>query len=269
MIGRGEKSGANLKLISRSKNNKKKRILKSGAVLDQPKTSIVLSLLSHDLDQEETKPAKISLLISCITVFFALYVVFPTFVKQFELLKKEEIIHVPAGGYPVKQQQRQTKQVKKVVKKEFIPQLFPEIEDVEMLVEDEVEEDTSSDWSSLDVKGTVDGYDFGNGGSGGGPILNAGEGGDVPKPELIYRVEPDYPDAARTARIDGFVLLQATINQNGDVVNIKVLSTPQARYGFSEKAIEAVSKWKFKPSIYRGKPVSVRIKFSVEFNLVY
>lgn len=267
MIARGEKSGANLNLGSRTK--KEKRLLRSGAALDQPKTSITLGLLSHEQDREEQKPAQISLLTSLVVVFIALYVVFPTFVKQFTLEKKEDIVHVPAGGYPVKAQQKRAKQVKKVTKKEVIPQLFPEIKDVEMLVEDDVQEDSSNDWSSLDVKGTVDGFDFGNGGSGGGPILNAGEGGDVPKPELIYRVEPDYPDAARTARIDGFVLLQATINQKGDVVNIKVLSTPQARYGFSEKAIEAVSKWKFKPSIYRGKPVSVRIKFSVEFNLVY
>ena len=269
MIGKGEKSGANLRLLTRSKRNKKRRELKSGALLDQPKTNMALNLLSHEHDQEEKKPAQYSLLITLAIVFVALYVVFPTFVKNFELEKKEDIIHVPAGGYPVKAQRKQSKQVKRIRKKEVIPQLFPEVQDVEMLVEDDVQEDTSDDWASLDIDGQVDGFDFGNGGSGGGPILNAGEGGDVPKPELIYRVEPEYPDAARTARIDGFVLLQATINEKGDVVNIKVLSTPQARYGFSEKAIQAVSQWKFKPSIYKGKPVSVRIKFSVEFNLVY
>lgn len=253
----------------RAKNKKQSRILSSGAALDQPKTNLAMELLSHASDKEDKKPAQYSLLASIMLFFFSLYVVFPTFVKTFELTQKEEVIHVPAGGYPVKESRKHRRQPEKIIKREVIPQLYPEIIDVEVETEEEIYEDASSDWSALDIDGSVEGYDFGNGGYGGGPIVNAGEGGDVPYPELIRRVEADYPDAGRKARIDGFVLLQAIINEQGDVVNIKVLSAPAAKYGFREKAIEAVSQWKYKPSIHKGHPVCVRVQFSVDFDLLY
>ena len=270
MINKKEKSGANLRLLSRGKAKKTNRLLGSGAKHDQPQANLAMELLSSKEEAGEKKPAQYSLLLSLLIFLLALYVVFPTFVKNFDLEKKEDIIHTVAGGYPIKARRMHQQKPRKIVRKEVVPQLYPEIVDVEIETDqEEIYEDSSDDWSSLNIEGDVEGFDFGNGGSGGGPIVNAGEGGDVPYPELLHRVEADYPDAGRKARIDGFVLIQAVINEKGDVVDIKILSQPAVKYGFGKKAVEAVSQWKYKPSMYKGRPVSVRVQFSVDFDLLY
>jgi protein TonB len=272
-IGKQESSGANLRLVSAIRREKKVRHrlsagLEPGQKPNPAATREMLDRYFEGPDKEEKKPAQYSLLVSLVTLLVAFYIVFPVGIELIDLQKKQEEVYIPAGGYsapprPRKQEQRVE------VKEEQIPQLYPEVEDLNMLVDEPEQENLSEDWENLEVYGDIESVDFGLGGSGGGPILNAGAGGDVPEPELIYRVEPEYPDAARRSRVDGFVLLQAIINKKGDVVDIKVLQTPPERYGFAEKAKEAVAQWKFKPAIYKGKPVSVRIRFSVEFNLVY
>lgn len=220
--------------------------------------------------EEERKPAQYSLLISLLSLLLALYIVFPSMLEVVDIEKKAEEIYIPAGGYkslPLSQSKPQERP--KTIRQEFIPQLYPEIRDINLVIDDDTVEITESDWNGLSIDGSVDGVEFGLGGSGSGPTINAGAGGDVPEPELLYRVEPDYPEAARRARVDGFVLIQAIVSKTGDVIDIKVLQAPAAKYGFAEKAVEAVGKWKFKPSIYKGKPVNVRIRFAVEFNLLY
>lgn len=98
-------------------------------------------------------------------------------------------------------------------------------------------------------------------------IYYAGPGG-LPEPELIKRVEPDYPEVARKLRINGYVLLEAVIDEQGFVESVKLLQTPPKRFGFGEAAIKAVKQWEFEPTTVNGEPVKVRIRFSVEFNMV-
>jgi protein TonB len=218
--------------------------------------------------EEEKKPTRYSMLIALVIVFLSFYIVFPAFVEPIDISKKDDEVYIAAGGSAAPPPSSNREQ-KKVVKKELIPNLYPEIDNIELDIEDDVEVSTAGDWDQLSIDGRVGGVDFGTGEGGVGPYIKAGPGGKVPQPELIYRVEPEYPEAARRSRVDGFVLLQAIVNQKGNVVDVKVLQAPAAKYGFAEKAIEAVTQWRFKPSYYKGKPVAVQIKFSVEFNLLY
>lgn len=241
-----------------------------GPVAPPEATRELLLSYFNESNEEERKPAQVSLLVSILSLLISLYLVFPTMMEFVDISKRPEEIYIPAGGYkslPLAATKKQEQP--KTIKQEFIPQLYPEIRDINLVVDDDTVEITESDWNGLSIDGSVDGVEFGLGGSGSGPTINAGAGGDVPEPELLYRVEPDYPEAARRARVDGFVLIQAIVSKTGDVIDIKVLQSPPAKYGFAEKAVEAVGKWKFKPSIYRGKPVNVRIRFAVEFNLLY
>lgn len=92
-------------------------------------------------------------------------------------------------------------------------------------------------------------------------------GGDVSKPVKIKWVEPDYPELARKARIEGIVILEAIIDENGNLVNARVLRSPGKAFGFDEAALEAVKQWKFKPGLQNGVPVPVIYTLTVEFKL--
>jgi protein TonB len=100
-----------------------------------------------------------------------------------------------------------------------------------------------------------------------GPLM-AGVGG-VTTPELIpeTRVEPEYPELARRARIQGKVFLQAVIRKDGTVGDIKVLKEPPGDLGFADAAIAAVSQWRYRAAKQSGRPVDVYFTVMVNFTL--
>ncbi len=90
-------------------------------------------------------------------------------------------------------------------------------------------------------------------------------GGNITEPKKISAPAPRYPEAARRARIQGAVILELTIGKDGSVKNVKVLRG--LRLGCTDAAVEAVKKWKFKPSTLNGKPVEVIYVLTVKFSL--
>jgi len=98
----------------------------------------------------------------------------------------------------------------------------------------------------------------------GGTVYRAG--GDVKPPSLVSKVEPSYSDEARNAKISGSVLLAVVVDPTGVPRDIRV--TRSLGLGLDEKAIEAVSKWRFAPGMKDGKPVSVRATIDVSFRLL-
>jgi periplasmic protein TonB len=90
-------------------------------------------------------------------------------------------------------------------------------------------------------------------------------GGNITEPEKLSGPNPVYPEAARRARIQGVVVLECVIGKDGTVRDVKVLRP--LPLGLTEAAVEAVQKWKFKPSTLNGKPVEVLYILTVRFNL--
>jgi TonB family protein len=90
-------------------------------------------------------------------------------------------------------------------------------------------------------------------------------GGGVGAPIPISRLEPEYTEQARAAKWQGAVLLQVTIDENGVPQDIQVIRP--LGMGLDQKAIEAVQKWRFKPSLLNGKPVAVSASIEVNFHL--
>jgi TonB family protein len=90
-------------------------------------------------------------------------------------------------------------------------------------------------------------------------------GGGVSAPVPIFRPEPEYSDEARRAKWQGAVLLQVTVDDNGVPQNIQVARS--LGMGLDQKAIEAVQKWRFKPGLKDGQPVSVAAVIEVNFRL--
>jgi protein TonB len=105
-----------------------------------------------------------------------------------------------------------------------------------------------------------------------GPIMPA-----VPRPvappvrishmsegDLVHKVLPTYPPLARTARIQGQVVLQALISKEGVIENLRVLTghpmlVPAAR--------EAVLQWRYRPYVLNNEPVEVETQITVNFSL--
>lgn len=107
--------------------------------------------------------------------------------------------------------------------------------------------------------------------SGDGPFLGALSQGDglagfdtdvIP----VVRVSPTYPRNAKQARIQGYVVMEVTINPDGTVSNAKVVESKPPRL-FDRSALDAMKRWKFRPKIEDGKPVSQRAKQTIEFKL--
>lgn len=81
---------------------------------------------------------------------------------------------------------------------------------------------------------------------------------------LIRRVDPVYPPLARTARIQGMVVLAAVISQQGTIQHLQVLSGHPM---LVNAALEAVSQWRYRPYVLNGEVIEVETQITVNFKL--
>jgi protein TonB len=88
--------------------------------------------------------------------------------------------------------------------------------------------------------------------------------GGVMNGYLLGKVTPQYPEIAREARVQGTVVLQATISKTGVIENLRVLSGPPL---LQQAALDAVRSWRYKPYQLNGEPVDVETTVHVIFNL--
>lgn len=115
------------------------------------------------------------------------------------------------------------------------------------------------------VGGTLDGQlggQVGGTGTGDTPVR---VGGNVKAPVAVTRVEPIYTQPARKARIQGFVVIEAVIDRQGNVTEARVLKP--LPLGLDLAALEAVKRWKFRPGTLNGQPVPVYYNLTVNFQL--
>jgi len=89
-------------------------------------------------------------------------------------------------------------------------------------------------------------------------------GGRVLPPRPVYTPPPVYPVLARMARVEGEVVLDATLDAQGAVTNLTVISGPQLLYA---AALQAVSAWKYEPVYLNGEPTPVSMEVTVHFHL--
>jgi len=87
----------------------------------------------------------------------------------------------------------------------------------------------------------------------------------VQAPKPIARVAPDYPQDLRWHEIEGSVLIDFTINTQGDVIDLKTVRFSDK--AFIEPVRDAVRKWKFAPTVQDGVAVNVRARQIVLFKL--
>jgi protein TonB len=79
---------------------------------------------------------------------------------------------------------------------------------------------------------------------------------------LVKKVSPAYPLEAKVARVQGTVVLNATISTTGEVSSVDVVSGPTL---LQSAAVDAVKQWQYKPFSFNGQPVEVETTIQVVF----
>jgi protein TonB len=129
---------------------------------------------------------------------------------------------------------------------------------VETLDED-VEEEETIEETSLDIANLPD-----------APPPPPPGGGDFfvfdKAPKLKHFVQPEYPSLARTADIEGTVIVKITVDERGRVIAASILQSV-AEGIFDQAALDAVRKWTFEPAEQSGNNVKATITVPLEFTL--
>jgi len=81
---------------------------------------------------------------------------------------------------------------------------------------------------------------------------------------LINKVTPQYPPIAKAARIQGAVVLAATISKSGTIQGLHVVSGHPM---LVQAAMDAVKQWRYKPYMLNGEPTEVETTITVNFNM--
>ena len=89
-------------------------------------------------------------------------------------------------------------------------------------------------------------------------------GGNVAQANRISAPLPVYPAEAKQNRIQGTVKLEVTIDKEGHVANMSLISGPPE---LVRSAIDAVQQWVYRPTMLNGEPVSVITTVDVNYTL--
>ena len=89
-------------------------------------------------------------------------------------------------------------------------------------------------------------------------------GGNIKTPTKIKDIRPVYPPIAQSARVQGVVIIEATIGADGSVQNARVLRSIPL---LDAAALDAVKQWEFTPTLLNGVPVPVIMTVTVQFTL--
>jgi periplasmic protein TonB len=95
-------------------------------------------------------------------------------------------------------------------------------------------------------------------------VTRVRQGGEVQHANLVRQVKPSYPHTAIIMRVQGAVILEAIIDREGLIENLKVLTGHPL---LVPAALEAVQQWRYRPTLLNGQPVEVVTQVTVNFSL--
>jgi TonB family protein len=98
------------------------------------------------------------------------------------------------------------------------------------------------------------------------PAPRIGLGGNVKPPTPITKVQPAYPEKAKSEGVQGSVVLRAVIGIKGDLLSLRVVNS-DVNPDLARAAVEAVNQWHYQPVLLNGKPVEVDTNITVNFTL--
>jgi TonB family protein len=96
-----------------------------------------------------------------------------------------------------------------------------------------------------------------------GGVLKLGD--SVERPKIIKKVDPIYPDEAKKAFVQGVVVLEVTMDEEGNIVKVAVLKSESSL--LNQASIDAVKQWKYEPMMSKGSPISVSFNVTLTYRL--
>jgi len=99
-----------------------------------------------------------------------------------------------------------------------------------------------------------------------GKPMQLRSGGDLQGPKLLNMVQPVYPAAVKEAGVEGTVVLHAVIGMEGTPLSLRVMNS-KIDPALARAAVEAVSKWRYTPTLLNGEPIEVDTTITVNFKL--
>ncbi len=92
-------------------------------------------------------------------------------------------------------------------------------------------------------------------------------GGGVTAPRLILETRPNYTSDAMKAKIQGAVVLEAVVQTDGRVGEVRVMRSLDKAHGLDDEAVKAVKRWRFEPGKNEGVAVPVLVEIEITFSL--
>lgn len=100
----------------------------------------------------------------------------------------------------------------------------------------------------------------------GGKATRLRVGGDIQAGKIVNKVQPVYPEAAKSAGSQGTVVLHAVIGTDGTVLSLRVVND-KVDPELARASIESVAKWRYSPTLLNGQPIEVETTIEVNFTL--
>jgi TonB family protein len=113
--------------------------------------------------------------------------------------------------------------------------------------------------------GTGSGLGAGTGGGSGGGAFRPGNGVTVPR--VLQEVKPSYTSDAMRAKVQGTVLIECVVRQDGSVTDVRVVRSLDPTFGLDQEAVKAARQWRFLPGTRFGEPVPVLVTIELTFTL--
>ena len=118
------------------------------------------------------------------------------------------------------------------------------------------------------------GIGTGTRGSGFGAGPNHGRGNDafgpgngVTMPTVLTEVKPSYTAEAMRAKVQGAVMVEAIVREDGSVGQVRIVRSLDRTFGLDEEALRAVKNWRFRPGRREGRNVAVIVEIELTFTL--
>ena len=94
-----------------------------------------------------------------------------------------------------------------------------------------------------------------------------GAGSGVTMPSVLREVKPSYTAEAMRAKVQGAVMVEAIVREDGSVGQVRIVRSLDRTFGLDEEALKAVKNWRFSPGKRQGKNVAVIVEIELTFTL--
>ena len=219
------------------------------------------AFLLEEEDTGQSRAFKIALTVALVFHLGLFALVFPEMDEQPYKVGQQKVHYVvkqvrfSPPSPQQKQLQQKTREKKRVIP---VPDMTPD--EPEPIVQAEMDVPVS-DSELIDVGGIVGIPDGPPDPRGGAMALS----GNIDPPVKVFSPRPLYTEEARRAGIQGIVILEAVVDAEGSVRNVKILKG--LPMGLDQSAVDTVMTWKYQPAKMEGRPVPVYFTFTISFSL--